>query len=116
MNCRKMLTAFVAVAGLVCANTAFAEAQIGVKAEKESAIGVWLSTLLSGGAKAKGGRAEPPECYDRNGRAIYSAALCERLALEEANPYCLRFPPGQCRLTDKPGVCRGCTGDPDPGP
>jgi hypothetical protein len=115
MNCRKMLAAFVAIAGLVCANTAFAEAKIGVKAEKESAIGAWLSTLLSGGASAKGARAEPPECYDKNGRAVYSALLCERLAQEDANPYCAPFPPGQCRPI-KPGACRSCTGDPDPGP
>jgi hypothetical protein len=81
MNCRKMLAAFVAVAGLVCANTPFAEAQIGVKAEKESAG--WLSKLLAGGSATKSnerivGR-EPPECYDQNGKAVYSYKRCEEL-------------------------------------
>jgi hypothetical protein len=108
MNCRKILAVCMAVAGLVCANSGYARPNVDIKNKNNSAIMAWFSALLSGGASAKGGRAEPPECYDRNGRAIYSGLLCERLALEEANPYCLGFPPGQCRLTDKPCAARVC--------
>jgi hypothetical protein len=106
----------MAVAGLVCANSGYARPNVDIKNENNGAIMSWFSTLLSGGASAKGGRAEPPECYDRNGRAIYSGLLCERLARDEANPNCLRFPPGQCPTPQPPSTCRSCTSDPDPGP
>jgi hypothetical protein len=109
MKYLKMISAFAVAIGIACSAHGASGAQLGAKIERV------LAMILPSKSAVRAG--EPPECYDKYGNAVYSYKRCELLAREEANPACNSSPPGQCNPGHtKPGTCRDCTSDPDPGP
>lgn len=119
MKYRKILVAFVAVAGLVCANSGYAESNVVVKAEKESSIAVLLSALFSAKTDSRklGINVEPPACYAKSGsKTAPGNNRCGEDTREEADPCKLKSNGPGCRRDDKPQPCVGryCP-EPEPG-
>jgi hypothetical protein len=116
MKYLKMISAFAVAIGIACSAHGASAPLLDAKVARESTIERLLALLLPSNvsAKAQGEPRERPECYDKNGKAVYSYARCELLAREEANPACNGWPPGQCRFP-KPCDARYCPGL-EPGP
>jgi hypothetical protein len=118
MSCRKILAAFMAVAGLVCANSGYAKQNVGAKTEQESSIAIWFSALFSARTDSKklGISAEPPTCYAKSGKMASNNDRCGEEESEERQNPCKLDPNGKgCVREQQPCAGRQCI-EPEPGP
>lgn len=118
MNYRKKLVACVAVAGLLCANSAYAKPNMVAKSGTEGSTSIWFSALFSARKDGKklGISAEPPTCYAKSGQVAPNNYRCGEEEHEERQNPCKLDPNGKgCVREQQPCAGRQCI-EPEPGP